>query len=277
MEEFSRRFDSFNSHVLAGVFVQWIVVIQRHKDGCPHAHMVVVYSEPLGSVKAHWHPLKRRWFRRWTDDLKALHEKFRPEVMAGYGLGVANLLPIGDPEGAGRYVARYAARELGARRKEDKGARLVRFSQSWDRTVLGPFTWFDARARRANRRASELAKLFWGSFEAMEKDFAWSRSASWMPRARLACGWPEGKAPDIFDPPVPVPIASSHGSTWKWYLRRTLYCSADDYSTINVHAELSLEFYNGPRTALEAAWSYLDRERKNWEGEHRGDVSPQGA
>ena len=68
--------------------------------------------------------------------------------MGGYGLGVANLMPMqGEAEGLGRYVARYVARELGTRKKEDRQARLVRYSQSWERVVVGPFSWCDAPGR----------------------------------------------------------------------------------------------------------------------------------
>jgi hypothetical protein len=272
MAEFSRRWDSFNSNLLASLFRQSLAVVQRHKDQTIHAHVAVVSEEPLGGVQ-YWNREQRRFHRRVGPRCRQIWEILTPERMKGFGLGVANLLPMqGEPENLGRYMARYMSREIGKRQKGDRGARLVRYSQSWDRVVLGPFTWFDARAQRARKRGIELGRLFWGSVDAMEKDFSWSRSASWAPRTKVASAWPRDEAHDLYDPPEPVPIAPSHGSSWKWHLRRTLYCAPDDYSTIKTHAESSLEIYNGPMMAIEAAWAYLDRERKWWEEEHEADL-----
>jgi len=145
---------------------------------------------------------------------------FTPDAMGSYGLGIANLLPVRDGEAAGHYVARYISRELGTRRKVDRGARLVRYSQSWKRCVEGPFTWYDSRARRAKVRAEELAAKLWGSWGKMMRDV---------------------------------------GPAWKFRLMRTLYCEPDKYFWIVWAAEMELECYSGPLFALDQAWADSDQ------------------
>lgn len=221
VKEFSKRFDSFNSHCLAGAFRQWLAVIQRHKDGTIHAHIVVVGFQPLGAGQ-YFCEKRRRLCVPPSAHCRGLWDRFNPEKMAGYGLGVANLLPVQDPESCGRYVTRYVARELGSRRPEDRNVRLVRYSQSWRRVVHGPFSWSDWAARRAKHRAQEMGRRLWGSFEAMERDV---------------------------------------GAHWKFRLRRSLYCG-EEYGAMMTAVERELEFYGGPLFAIDERWARFDQRLK---------------
>jgi hypothetical protein len=221
VKEFSKRFDSFNSHCLAGAFRQWLAVIQRHKDGTIHAHIVVVGFQPLGAGQ-YFCEKRRRLCVPPSAHCRGLWDRFNPEKMAGYGLGVANLLPVQDPESCGRYVTRYVARELGSRRPEDRNVRLVRYSQSWRRVVHGPFSWSDWAARRAKHRAQEMGRRLWGSFEAMERDV---------------------------------------GPHWKFRLRRSLYCG-EEYGAMMTAVERELEFYGGPLFAIDERWARFDQRLK---------------
>ena len=217
VKEFSKRFDSFNANCLTGRFKQWLAIIQRHKDGTIHAHVVVVGHERLGAG-GYWSEKRRRHCVPPTAHCRALWEVFSPSRMAGYGLGVANLLPVQDPESCGRYVTRYVARELGTRKGVDRFVRLVRYSQSWHRVVHGPFSWSDWSARRALHRAHDAGTRLWGSFDAMVRDV---------------------------------------GPCWKFHLRRTLYCG-DEYGSLLAATENDLEYFNGPRFALEENWRKAD-------------------
>jgi hypothetical protein len=218
MPEFSKRFDSFNKNCLGGVFVCWLAVIQRHKDGAPHAHMIVVSREVLGGP-LHWRKDKKQWWCAATDACKALWDVFTPDRMAAYGLGVLRLHPIRDGDAAGAYVARYVSRELGTRRKEDRGARLVRYSQSWQRVVVGPFTWADWRATRARRRGEKLGERLWGSMSKMVADL---------------------------------------GPCWRWHLRRSLYAQDLVFDCLLAAVEHDLEYFHGPRFALDQRWEQHD-------------------
>lgn len=219
MAEFARRFDSFNANCLAGVFECWLAVIQRHRDGAPHCHMIVVHREALGGPM-YFRKDQKAWWCNATKGCQGLWGHFTPERMGAYGLGVARLHPIRDADAAGAYVARYVSRELGKRRPEDRGARLVRYSQSWPRVVVGPFSWADWRVKQARDRAEEAGRLLWGSFDRMRSDV---------------------------------------GPCYKFHLRRLLYCSRDTYRSVLMATEHDLEYFGGPRFALDAQWALLDK------------------
>jgi hypothetical protein len=220
LREFSDRWNSASSNLLRDLFLSHLVVIQRHKDGVPHAHVVVVCNRKLGTG-VYWDRQRRKWRQCPSAHCKALWDLLSPERMKGYGLGVANLLPLqGEANGLGRYVARYVSRELGTRRKGDRGARLVRYSQSWPRVVVGPFTWADKRAQRARDRAKQMAVVFWGSWLRMVTDI---------------------------------------GDNWRFKLIRCLYCGDGEYWDVITYAERSLEFFGGILFALHDAWLVHDR------------------
>ena len=216
MDEFQRRYNSLMTHFLRGRFIQTAAVIQRYKHGI-HAHLAVVTDWDMrGNLD--FKALKRRNYRSAPSRLRAEWKLFR-EVLPGYGFGRHELLPMyGDSSGLGRYLARYLVRELGTRRCGDKRHRLVRYSQSWERCVVGQFTWWDQRAKRAKERAEELAKRLWGNWERMIWDI---------------------------------------GPNWRYKLMRTLYCG-DEYHLIVMAAEHDLEFYGGPLFALGEAWKAAD-------------------
>jgi hypothetical protein len=175
----------------------------------------------------YWHEKRKKMCRRVTQECREEWKIFNPARMGGYGLGVANLMPMqGEAEGLGRYVARYVARELGTRKKEDRQARLVRYSQSWERVVVGPFSWCDVRAKRARKRAGELAESLWGGWQIMIRDI---------------------------------------GPKWQWHLMRVLYCNESDYELLKSAVSHDLEYYGGAKFALDHQVALLDAKKLEWE------------
>ena len=208
--EASRRWNSLNSGALQGRWVQWALVMQRHKDGGIHFHVCVVHREDIrGQID--FAELKRRNYRSVN---KALSDEwaFLRDVMPRYGFGPrVEFLPVRDVASLGRYLARYLRREIGTRRKCDRGARLLRYSQSWQRTVRGAFSWCDKRALRAKARGEEIAVRFYHSQEAMEREL---------------------------------------GRAWKWKLRRLLWCGEAVYHAALAAIVAELECYNGFEFAM---------------------------
>jgi hypothetical protein len=220
--EASRRWDSLNSNLIAlQGWVQWAKVMQRQKDGAVHYHVIAVCRHDVRGDLT-YDRKKKHWHGTPPPALRALWETFSPEVMARYGFGVANILPVYDEGGMGRYLARYVGREIGTRQKRDRGARLVQYSQSWVRTVQGPFCWWDFRSRRATKRAQEVATRFWGSWERMERDV---------------------------------------GPQWRFHLIRLLYASENDYQWLVSHVEEDLKLYGGPLFILNECVEVLDKRK----------------
>jgi hypothetical protein len=69
-----------------------------------------------------------------------------------YRFGRTELLPIrSTEEGIGRYVGKYFCKHYAVRKPEDKGARLVGYSQGW-RMATTRFSWSTPGAREWRRR-----------------------------------------------------------------------------------------------------------------------------
>jgi len=149
IEEAQRRFHSLNSGQLAGRYPEWVCVVQRHKDGRIHFHLVVVVGEDI-RTGFDFEAVRRRDYTSASAYLRR-EWAFLRGVMPEYSFGRHELLPIKVASGFGRYVARYVGRTE-ATRASDKGARLVRFSKGFRRCVCGPFSKCDVIETRARDR-----------------------------------------------------------------------------------------------------------------------------
>ena len=164
--EASRRWDSLNSNVIRRrPWVQWAMVMQRHRDGGVHFHACVIHeSDVRGELD--FDALRRRDYRSANLALRAEWAVWR-QVAPRYGFGRVEFMPVYDGDGLGRYLARYLRREIGKRREADTRAQLFRFSRSWERAVKGEACWADMRAKRARRRGEIVGNRLWGSLDAM--------------------------------------------------------------------------------------------------------------
>lgn len=221
--EASRRWNSLNTGALQGRWLQWALVMQRHKDGGVHFHVCVVHRDDIRG-DLNFAEVKRRIYRTANDALKAEWEFLRG-VMPKYGFGPrVEFLPVMDVESLGRYLARYLRKEVGRRRKCDRRARLLRYSLSWERTVQGAFSWCDRRSLRAKARAEEIGIKFFRSPAAME---------------------------------------NALGKAWKWKLRRLLWCAEAAYIGFVFAIERELEFYGGFEFAMQAVFADVDERARH--------------
>ncbi len=219
-KEASARWKSLIGHVSMD-WIQWVLVMQRHKDGGIHYHVCFVHREDIRGT-LDFAALKKRDYRSANAALRAEWQKwnFKNGVQLKHGFGRVEVLPVYEMEGFGRYLSRYLKREIGTRRKEDAGARLVRYSQTWDKVVHGPFSWADMRALRARVRAAEVAINFYGTEAKMEVEL---------------------------------------GRAWKWKLRRLLWCSETLYTAALAEIERDLEFYRGFEFILGQVFERADK------------------
>ena len=81
--------------------------------------------------------------------------------LPGYGFGRAELTPIlKTGEAVSRYVSKYVEKNLFARRREDKGKKLVRY-MGWKRSQMRPndFCWATPAACEWRKRVQSIAAL----------------------------------------------------------------------------------------------------------------------
>ncbi len=125
IREAQRRFNSMNTNAMRGRFLAWVSVVQRHKDGRIHLHLVVVCKEDIRSG-FDFAAVKYRDYSSASVYLRA-EWKFWRDNSPKYGFGRMELLPVRtSAERFASYVSRYLTRQEGTRLAE-KGAPLVRY------------------------------------------------------------------------------------------------------------------------------------------------------
>ena len=227
--EAQKRFHSAFSNALGGRYSEWICVVQRHKDDRIHFHLVVAMSQDI-RTGFDFAAVGRRDYASASAYLKA-EWKFLRETLPDYQFGRHELLPVKNPAGFGMYVARYVGRTFHTRRDE-KGARLVRFSRGFQRCVMGSFSTVDIIGKRARGRIPRVCEMLgYKNQEAMEKDI---------------------------------------GPRWHYHLARTLYASDTAFACILTATEHSLEYYGGALFVLRDEWEKHDRRALEWERLHPG-------
>jgi hypothetical protein len=170
--------NSLLTNQLSKRFPEWLSVVQRHKDGKIHFHFVVVMAEDIRTGFDH-RAVARRDYSSASPYLRA-EWKWLRETLPEFSFGRHELLPVKVADGFGRYVARYVAGNT-KRQACDSGARLVRFSRSFVRTVCGPFSPFNFIGKRVRARQEELRGK-WPGIESLLDN-------AWLPEARGWLSW----------------------------------------------------------------------------------------
>lgn len=155
VREASKRFNSLASHVLNGRYVEWVRVLERQKSRRIHYHLLVVLAEDI-RTGVDFAGLANR---EYSTAGKALRGEwaFWRSTARKYRFGRTELLPIKSSEEAiGRYVGKYIAKHIEARKDEDKGARLVAYSQG-ARMAVTRFSWVSPGAATWRRKVRTFA------------------------------------------------------------------------------------------------------------------------
>ena len=225
IKEAQRRFNSLNSHAMKGRYLAWVAVVQRHHDGRIHLHLVVVCEEDI-RTGFNFAAVKRREYWSASAYLRAEWAFWR-KAAPKYGFGRTELLPVRtDVDRFGAYVARYLAKQFGTRR-EEKGARLVRYSKGW-RTVYGRFSWVGDRERKitADQRLEEIFRTL-RIRSGADAEWRWGRG-------------------------------------WKRHFLRILYCNTDTYFSILCTVERWQETCDAVTIHIEEAFAELDARAAKW-------------
>jgi hypothetical protein len=230
IREAQRRFNSMNTNAMRGRFLSWVSVVQRHRDGRIHLHLVIVCKKDV-RTGFDFMAVKRRDYSSASAYLKA-EWKFWRDNAPKYGFGRMELLPIRTTvEQFAGYVSRYLTRQGGTRLTE-KGARLVRYSKGW-KTDYGPFSWVSEQGY-LERVQSQQEKAFsrLGIRSVAEAEFRWGRG-------------------------------------WRRHFNRLFYAQWETFSTVLLAVERSLEFYDGIDFAIGEAWAEWDKRAAEAEEDER--------
>jgi len=135
LEFVQKRWASLNTHVIAKRYPNWTCVLETHRDGVWHFHVVVVTEfdnrtgtdvGTLTNYKLPWNIRRRKQYRNAA--LAAEWEVLR-KTCCKYRFGRVELVPIRESgEAVGRYLASYLTKTWKGL-KTTRKSRLVRFSR----------------------------------------------------------------------------------------------------------------------------------------------------
>lgn len=139
--ESSRRFNSFKTHYLNLHYPNWILVRERQKRGAWHYHMLVDYGSDI-RTGFDFDALDNKKYKKISSQLRKSWTRLNLRAKR-YGFGrCEGPIPIRTTvEQMAKYVAKYLAKGLGERAPEDKGVRLVSYSQKFRRRCASPTSW----------------------------------------------------------------------------------------------------------------------------------------
>jgi hypothetical protein len=164
-----KRFNSFATNVLRKVFGEWICVVERHRKGGVHFHLVVDTQRDIRTAKDgkgvfDFDAMKRRDYRSANDSLRGLWGFFRKKARDyGFGERAIELLPIRVSANAvGNYVGKYLTKHLANRRKEDRRKKMVRYSKGANR-YRQQFSWASPGGALWRTKIGALARCCGGS------------------------------------------------------------------------------------------------------------------
>lgn len=136
LEFVQKRWHSLNTHVIAKRYPDWACVLETHKDGVWHFHVVVVttFDNRAGTDVAmltnYKLPLSIRRRKQYRNAALGAEWGVLRKTCCKYRFGRVELVPIRESgEAVGRYLASYLTKTWKGL-KTTRKSRLVRFSRS---------------------------------------------------------------------------------------------------------------------------------------------------
>jgi len=190
-KEALKRFRSMNSNYLSPHpdFGKWLCVKERQKRGAWHYHLLIDCGSDI-RTGIEWDEIKSGVYRSAGDHLRMLWADLRMNLKK-YGFGRSELLPIRENgEAMAKYVGKYVSKHIGSRKEEDKGVRMVSYSQKWPRSNSA-FQWHTPNSQRWRINVAAFAE-FHGCFsmQALKERFG-SRWAYHFADLIIGDNWPE--------------------------------------------------------------------------------------
>lgn len=148
-----KRFNSLVSHVIKKRYREYLGVFERQKSGRIHYHLLLVLEHDI-RTGINFDELASSNYRSASKPLRDEWVFWR-KTAKKYGFGRTELLPVrSNVEAMAKYVGKYIGKHIESRKDEDKGVRLVRYSNG-ARVGTTRFM-FDSDGSREWRRKVQL-------------------------------------------------------------------------------------------------------------------------
>lgn len=239
--ESQRRFNNFARRVLAELFGDRIKVLEPHKDGRPHYHLLVDCGDDIrtGFNWEHYEASRKHYNGGGkradapkgdlgrTVLLKSLHSMLNAAAPR-YGVGRIELTPIKSvAEAVGKYVGGYISKGSMYRDERYKGSRWVSYSRGFSKAVKGRFSWMNEGREWRHKVAAWAASHGCASLDDVKAIFGdhwsyWHREAicAFEPASRPKEEVSIRPVPGLVDCPLaesPAPESSDEPKTGRVY------------------------------------------------------------
>lgn len=155
IKEAQRRFNSLRAGVLAERYRDFIVVVERQKNGRIHFHLLTVLTTDI-RTGFDFEAIAKQDYRSANACLRSEWAFWR-RTAKEYGFGRTELMPVqSTADGIAKYLGKYIAKHIDQRREDDKGARLVRYSES-ARQCSSRFAWTGAKSKLWRKQLQQFA------------------------------------------------------------------------------------------------------------------------
>lgn len=126
--EAQRRLNSLISNVIKPRYREYLGVFERQKSGRIHYHFLVVLDNDIRSG-FNFDQVDQGIYKSANNYLRSEWSYWR-HTSKSYGFGRTELMPIkSTTEAISKYVGKYISKHIENRKDNDKGVRLVRYSQ----------------------------------------------------------------------------------------------------------------------------------------------------
>jgi hypothetical protein len=157
----SRKFNSMRVNFLSKHFGSWLCVKERQRRGAWHYHLLVeILTECDENIfdGFNFDAVKLRDYSSVSNLLKSIWKLLRDELPK-YGFGRSELLPIRTTSiQVGRYMGKYLLKHVAHRTKEDKGVRIVSYSQDFLRSS-SKFSWNTEGAKEWRSKLQKMVEI----------------------------------------------------------------------------------------------------------------------
>lgn len=155
IREAQRRYRSLQTHVLSERYADCVCVVERQKSGRIHFHLLIALAVDI-RTGFDFEAIARSDYRSANSWLRAEWAFWRTTAPQ-YGFGRTELMPVkSTAEGIAKYVGKYIAKHIDSRRDDDKGARLVRYSNG-SRRCGTRFAWTGAKSKLWRKKLAAFA------------------------------------------------------------------------------------------------------------------------
>lgn len=126
-KEAQRRLNSLLTGVIKSRYREYLGVFERQKSGRIHYHLLVVMPFDI-RAGVDFEELAKGVYQSASSQLRSEWAFWR-KTAKDYGFGRTELLPVKSTiEAMAKYVGKYISKHIESRTEEDKGVRLVRYS-----------------------------------------------------------------------------------------------------------------------------------------------------